>query len=150
MHDEEYNEDFYSEIDIVESVSLLTKNEITLDTNPNACTMIAPPGTVEVHKTDCDYDTGGCDVLAPHGTFGETFNKKGGGVWATQVEADGIRVWYFARSDIPADIKSDKPDPSKWSIPVLNFVPQNCDIKNSWKKMKIVSPTYNVHCTRLT
>ena len=50
------------------------------------------------------------------GTFGDSFNKKGGGVWATQIEADGIKIWYFAMSDIPEDIESDAPDPKNWGL----------------------------------
>jgi hypothetical protein len=102
--------------------------------------MTAQSGTGEVSSIDCDHDTGGCGATAPYGTFGNSLNKKGGGVWATQVEADGIKIWYFAMSTVPADIKSDNPDPSTWSTPVMNFVSLKCDIRNAWKKMKIVSP----------
>jgi hypothetical protein len=100
--------------------------------------MTAQTGTGEVFKTDCNYDTGGCGVSAPSGTFGDTFNKKGGGLWATQIEAEAIKIWYFEQSAIPSDIKSNTPEPSKWGTPVLHFVPWNCDIRNAWKKMKIV------------
>ncbi|KZM19892.1 uncharacterized protein EKO05_0004309 [Ascochyta rabiei] len=137
-HDDEHDGDVYSEIDIVESVSYLPRNEITLLTNPSQCTMTAQSGTGFVLSTNCDYDTGGCGVTAPYGTFGDSFNRNGGGVWATQIEAGGIKIWYFAESAIPADIKSDSPDPSKWGMPVMCFVPQNCDIGNAWKKMKII------------
>lgn len=100
--------------------------------------MSAQGGTAEVFNTNCDYDVGGCGVTAPDGTFGNPFNKNGGGIWATQIEAAGIKVWHFKRSAIPADIKSDKPDPNKWGMPVMSFVPNKCDIRNAWKKMKIV------------
>ncbi|KAJ4362183.1 hypothetical protein N0V95_001531 [Ascochyta clinopodiicola] len=138
LHDDEHDGDFYSEIDIVESVSYIPRNEITLLTNPNQCIMTAQSGTGDVSSTNCDYDTEGCGVTAPYGTFGDSFNKNGGGVWATQIEASGVRVWYFAQSAIPADIKSDSPDPSKWGTPVMSFAPQICDIRNAWKKMKII------------
>ncbi|KAL1611432.1 hypothetical protein SLS59_000151 [Nothophoma quercina] len=139
LYDDEHDGDFYSEIDIVESVSYLTRNEITLHNNPNECTMTAEKGTGDVFSTNCDYDAGGCGVYAPYGTFGDSFNKNGGGVWATQVEAEGIKIWYFAKSAIPTDINSESPDPSKWGTPVMSFVPQNCDIRNTWKKMKIIN-----------
>ncbi|KAF2632612.1 glycoside hydrolase family 16 protein [Macroventuria anomochaeta] len=137
-HDDEHDSDFYSEIDIVESISCLTQNETTLHTNPTECTMAAQSGTGDVFSTNCDYDVGGCGMIAPHGTFGDSFNQNGGGVWATQVEAGGIKIWHFAKSAIPADIENDSPKPSKWGTPVMSFVPQNCDIRNTWKKMKIV------------
>jgi hypothetical protein len=101
--------------------------------------MAAEQGTGEVLSTNCDYDVGGCSAIAPYGTFGDSFNQNGGGIWATQVEAEGIKVWHFTRSEIPADITSDSPDPSKWGKPVVSLVPQNCDISKAWKKMKLVS-----------
>ncbi|KAF1365880.1 hypothetical protein EJ07DRAFT_12790, partial [Lizonia empirigonia] len=134
----QHDGDFYSEIDIIESVSYLPRNEITLSTSPTKCTMSAQHGTGHVFSTNCDHSIGGCGVIAPYGTFGDSFNKNGGGTWATQIEADGIKVWYFAKSAIPADVKSDNPDPSQWGTPVMSFVPQNCDIRNAWKKMKII------------
>lgn len=101
--------------------------------------MTAQQSTGEVHGTNCDYDSGGCSAIAPSGTFGDSFNQGGGGIWATQVEAEDVKVWLFARSNIPADITSDTPDPSKWGTPVASLAPQNCDISKAWKKMKLVS-----------
>lgn len=101
--------------------------------------MMAGQGTGEVHGTSCDYDVGGCEAIAPLGTFGDSFNQGGGGIWATQIEAEGIKIWHFTRAAIPADITSDTPDPSKWGKPVLSLAPQKCDITKAWKKMKIVS-----------
>ena len=123
LHDDGGPEDnWYSEIDVIESVSEFSQNEVTMYTNPAECIMTTPQATTgEVSKTHCNYDSGGCGVLAPEGTFGDSFNKKGGGVWATQIEADGIKIWYFARSDIPDDIKSDAPDPKNWGLPVIDL-----------------------------
>lgn len=142
LHDDGGPEDnWYSEIDVIESISEFSQNEITMYTNPAECIMTTPQAaTGEVSKTHCNYESGGCSVLAPEGTFGDSFNKKGGSVWATQIEADGIKIWYFARSDIPDDIKSDAPDPKNWGLPVMNFKPDGvCDVTKAWRKMKIVS-----------
>lgn len=110
-------------------------------TDPAECIMMNQTASGEVFSTDCKYGSKGCGVVAPKGTFGDSFNKKGGGVWATQIEADGIKIWYFARSDIPADIESNAPDPKNWGQPVMDFEPgSNCDVTKSWRKMKIVSP----------
>ncbi|KAJ4383921.1 hypothetical protein N0V86_000764 [Didymella sp. IMI 355093] len=122
LHDDEFNGDFYAEIDIIESVSYLPRNEITLNTKPAQCTMAA-------------------GAIAPYGTFGDSLNRNGGGIWATQVEAEAIKIWYFTRSEILADITSDSPDPSKWGKSVVSLVPQKCDIGNAWKKMKL---TFNI------
>jgi len=101
--------------------------------------MTAGQGAGEVQGTNCDYDVGGCEAIAPPGTFGDSFNQGGGGIWATQIEAEAITIWHFTRSAIPADIASETPDPSKWGKPILSLLPQKCDISKAWKKMKIVS-----------
>ena len=142
LHDDgDPSEDWYFEIDVIESISELSQNEITLYTKPAQCILTPPQRAIgEITKTNCFFDDGGCSVTAPKGTFGDSFNKKGGGVWATQIEADGIRIWYFARSDIPADIQGDAPDPNNWGPPVMEFVHNgSCDVPTSWKKMKMVS-----------
>jgi hypothetical protein len=95
-------------------------------------------GSGVARALDCvlDPSVGGCGVNAAAGTFGEQFK---GGVWAMQIEDDGIKAWFFARGAEPSDIASDKPDPSSWPTPVMNFVPGPCDLKASFKKMKMVS-----------
>lgn len=135
LHDSET----YSEIDLVESVSFLSRNEITLYTGPNPCSMEARKGSGDVFSTRCDYKGGGCGATAPNGTFGDTFNRNGGGVLATQIDVTGIRVWQFARSMVPENMKNENPDPNSWGTPVLHFVPKECDIRAAWTKMKIVS-----------
>jgi hypothetical protein len=142
LHDNDGSgDDWYSEIDVIESVSEFSHNEVTLYANPTEFIMTPQAGmTGDVYKTNCKLHSGGCGVIAPDGTFGDSFNKKGGGVWAIQIEADGIKIWYFARSDIPVDIKSDAPNPINWSQPVMNFKPGgNCDVTKSWRKMKMAS-----------
>lgn len=56
--------------------------------------MTAGQGTAEVHGTNCDYDVGGCEAIAPPGTIGDSLNQGGGGIWATQIEAEGIKIWH--------------------------------------------------------
>lgn len=85
LHDSET----YSEIDLIESVSFLSRNEITLYTGPNPCSMEARKGSGDVFSTRCDYKGGGCGATAPNGTFGDTFNRNGGGVLATQIAVRG-------------------------------------------------------------
>jgi hypothetical protein len=38
----------------------------------------------------------------------------------------GIKVWWFPRSSIPADITNDVPDPSTWGTPVADFPSTSC------------------------
>ncbi|KAF3030291.1 hypothetical protein E8E12_000885 [Didymella heteroderae] len=134
LHDSET----YSEIDIVESVSFLSRNEITLYTGPDQCSMEARNGSGDVFSTRCDYRGEGCGATAPNGTFGDSFNRNGGGVLATEIDVTGIRVWQFARSMVPESVKNESPDPNSWGTPVLHFVPKECDIRAAWTKMKII------------
>ncbi|KAF2819908.1 hypothetical protein CC86DRAFT_251955, partial [Ophiobolus disseminans] len=131
--------DLYSEIDIIEGVSHLQHNSLTIWTKPEVCIMKDVGGTGKTRNLDCAWGPGspGCGVDAQVGSFGESFNKNGGGIWATQLESDGIKVWFFPRGSEPADYLSGKPDPSTWGPPVMNFAPDNCDMK-MFRKMKIV------------
>jgi hypothetical protein len=79
-----------------------------------------------------------CGVDGPDGSFGQAFNDRQGGVWAAQVENNGIKAWFFARGSEPSDWNKDHPDPSNWGTPMMNFVGDGCDIRNTFKKMQIV------------
>ena len=86
------------------------------------CQMKDNGGTVVPWATNCKLDGGpGCHANAPDGTYGDAFNAHQGGFYATQVEADGIKIWYFVRGTEPADIKGTNPDTTKWGKPTLNL-----------------------------
>lgn len=120
--------DAYSEIDIIENVSLLDRNEITMFTD-RQCSMQDSKQTGLMRGLNCTlspqkqaYDEKpNCGVQAPRGSFGEDFNKQGGGVWATQIEANGIKVWHFPRDKVPGDCRTEHPKPESWGAPVLNL-----------------------------
>lgn len=77
------------------------------------------------------------------GTFGEEINKRGGGIWAMQVDTDSIRAWWIPRDRIPEELKSGKKDginPDTWPVnPIMRFKLQSCDVKKAFTNMKIVS-----------
>lgn len=52
-----------------------------------------------------------------------------------------IRVWFFARAKIPADITAGTPDPSKWGLPTANFDSANgaCNIDANFPAQTVVS-----------
>jgi hypothetical protein len=33
----------------------------------------------------------------------------------------GVQIWHFPRSEIPADIKQNRPDPDTWGKPLARF-----------------------------
>ena len=57
----------------------------------------------------------------PAGSGGSVFNQNGGGVFATMWTTSGIKMWYWPRDQIPADITSDKPDSATWGQPYVTF-----------------------------
>jgi hypothetical protein len=52
-----------------------------------------------------------------------------------------IRVWFFSRKNIPADITNGNPTPSGWGMPMANFdsAHGNCDIDANFPAQTIVS-----------
>jgi hypothetical protein len=50
----------------------------------------------------------------------------------------GIRVWQFARSAIPSDITSQKPDPSTWGEAAADFPSTDCNVGNHFKNNSII------------
>lgn len=131
------------EIDIIEGVNTQTTNQVTLHTT-DGCSInpLGFSGTL---------DTANCYVEAPGQSansgcviedastqsYGDGFNKAGGGVYATEWTSNGISIWFFPSSSIPADIKSGNPNPLFWGLPSASFA-GNCDIDSHFKDLQIV------------
>jgi hypothetical protein len=149
----------YSEIDIIENVSLQPENEISMYTNYGPCDMepVTDAMSGAVRDASCYHNirrrrrrrrrkrqegeaAKGCGATAADGTFGDAFNERGGGVWALLVDEGGIKIWDFGPGEVPGDIDEGNPRPEEWEIrPVLNFRAGNCDIRKAFQNMKIVS-----------
>ncbi|KAJ6455955.1 glycoside hydrolase family 16 protein [Mycena vitilis] len=125
------------EIDVLENVHQNNNNKMTLHTSPGCVvkSKVRMSGTVD--KTDCQIgkDNAGCGVLDHDETsYGLRFNQAGGGVYAHTWTNDAINVWHFSRDKIPADIKSNKPDPTEWGTPTGSFVAgSGCDFSQHFK-----------------
>lgn len=131
------------EVDIVEGVHEATTNLISLHTDgtEGVCTLIPNEENGLVGSTQCDNaitSAGGCGVSS--GPFGTPFNDRGGGVYAMEWLSSGIKVWFFGRDEIPEDITTETPNPSRWSAPVLQ-VGSNCDVDAHFRNMRIVIDT---------
>lgn len=94
-------------------------------------------------STSCDvYKAGnGCGIKDNRATsYGAGLNKNGGGIYAMHWEqATGIQIWFFPRSDLPADLKSSSvPTMVNWGTPVADYpFGNNCNA-TLFKDMKIV------------
>lgn len=120
------------EIDVLEGVHNQAKNQYTLHTS-TGCTIDT---SVDVSGTlgnkQCAVggsDNSGCAFIDPDITsYGNAFNLLAGGVFAHEWTDEGIKVWHFPRTSIPADITSGSPDPDSWPTPAAFFSSSSCDM----------------------
>ncbi|KAF7311406.1 RNA-dependent RNA polymerase [Mycena kentingensis (nom. inval.)] len=133
------------EIDVVEGTNVVNTNQITLHTDTN-CTQPVANGaqTGNVLSTTCassPENNGGCGVKDTNAaSFGKAFNDAQGGVFAHEwIPSSGIRVWFFPRSSIPADIGDGTgnaaPNPDGWGTPVASYQTGTggCDFSQRFK-----------------
>lgn len=139
------------EIDIIEGVNDQDANAVALHTN-EGCT-ISDNGNFlgEIATDNCDVNASdqdnnaGCSIGSNDtSTYGDGFNDVEGGVYATEITADAITVWFFARDSIPEDISSGTPDPSGWSTPQAQFQ-GDCDFASKFTTQSIVSYQTSKH-----
>lgn len=132
------------EIDVMEAVNVVSdaQSQVTLHTSSGCSMNVKKKETGNSISTNCanrDGEDPGCGVEAGTKTFGSSFNANGGGVAATELRTDGIRVWHFPRSFIPADILSGKPDPSTWGTATADFPNSDCDIGSHFRNQSIIA-----------
>ena len=136
------------EIDIIEGVNNAGSNQMTLHTSAGCSisNQYATPNSI-INTTDCDTNApsqkknAGCAVVAKaSNTFGAGFNAVGGGVYATEWTSSAIKIWFWPRAGIPADINAGKPDPNKWGQPLAHFCGE-CDMKAYFQNLQIVFDT---------
>ncbi|KAK5083817.1 hypothetical protein LTR05_006323 [Lithohypha guttulata] len=115
------------EIDILENVNDATFNKYTLHTSTGIVaanhTGTGMKGRLSI--SNCDVNAPGQDKNVGCSTFeaagiksyGDALNDNNGGVYATLIDELGIRMWFFERSAIPADITAGRPSPPHHSQP---------------------------------
>ncbi|CAK4033977.1 glycoside hydrolase family 16 [Lecanosticta acicola] len=131
------------EIDIIEYTNTKTNNSMALHTREN-CTIAGSGQTGKLLTNDCGKDLGvaGCYV-APNksDSAGSSFNSIGGGVYAMEWTSVAIRIWFFPRLAIPANVRSPNPDPALWGLPDANFESSDCDIDSYFFNHSILFDT---------
>ena len=138
------------EIDIMEAVNqAATGNMMALHTT-DGCEMnkIRRNMTGTATHVDCHNATdsnAGCVVTAPKHTYGEEFNRAGGGIVALEWRNEGIRAWMFGRNNVPNDItlagqeqQQKIPDPSTWGPALADFPATKCDIGAHFRNQSII------------
>jgi hypothetical protein len=129
------------EIDIIEGTQNATANQSTLHTLPgcnldtsfqssDSQTAGFDAFTGEVASTVCDASVDsntGCGIkYSDPESYGFGLNSAGGAVYATLWNDDGIRIWHFARANVPADITDQNPNPDSWGAPEAFFSTDSC------------------------
>ncbi|KAJ4118853.1 hypothetical protein NW768_010591 [Fusarium equiseti] len=146
-----FDEDPVGEIDIIEGINDQSQNVVSLHTC-GACKFTNIGGLDErsncnnggTESDQCEDGTNfdGCGSTHAEGSYGSAFNKAKGGVYATWLESDALKIYWFPRNKIPADIKSGKPDPSKWGTPASRFISgPGCDVGKYFKGQTIIINT---------
>ena len=133
----------------------LAHNSMTLHTGPGCVVDNTPSeylGTLV--NSSCDASASGimgalgCSIPAPiNNTFngqplataGPDFNAQGGGVYVMSWTAQGVAVWLFPRTAVPADISSGNPNPSSWTQkPLAKFAGAGCDFSKALAPMNLI------------
>lgn len=133
------------EIDIIEGVNTDTTDTVTLHTSPGCKlehTGSLPTSKMETSNCNADTAFAGCAVTTTNQQgYGTGFNAAGGGIYAMEWTSQTIKVFFFPRNAIPADITAGEPDPTKWGLPVAAFSGSGCSIDDHFKKHQIVINT---------
>jgi len=138
------------EIDILEQVNAIpgsskTFSQMVLHTSPG-CDVngVVRKQTGKTLSTSCVNTTNaneGCAVSAGEGSFGTPFNSAGGGLVALELRADGIRLWQWIRSNIPAGLQAvggGVPNPSTFGEATADFPNTNCNIGEHFRNQSII------------
>jgi len=131
----------HGEIDVIEAVNNASYNTASLHTTNHCSIKAKQKQTGKTLTTNCYNGTNansGCGVEASPLSF-EAVNGLGGGVYAMELRSAGIRVWFFERSGIPADITAGTPDPSTWQEAAADFPSTHCDIASHFGNLSIIA-----------
>ncbi|GAA5865352.1 hypothetical protein JCM8547_005064 [Rhodosporidiobolus lusitaniae] len=134
------------EIDTFETVNLQEVNRMAMHTTEDCAAQLtsANPFTGNLTFPVCDsranYNSG-CGIEEVNtASSGEAFASAGGGVWVTEMGVEGVKIWFFSRSDVPADLlnASSIPNPSSWPTPSASYSEDICDVADHFAPQHLV------------
>jgi hypothetical protein len=86
------------EIDIIEAINDMERNQIALHTIPGCSKADTLPQSGRTLETDCSTNRGCIVAESKPNSFGPGFSEAGGGVYALLIEPTNINVWFFSVS----------------------------------------------------
>ncbi|KAG6919627.1 hypothetical protein DXG01_003491 [Tephrocybe rancida] len=116
-----------------------------LHTEPG-CSSVNPTqlSTSTQGPTDCSFlanSNSGCLVTDTNtASYGAGFAAAGGGVYVTEFATTGISIWFFARANIPASLKSStgSVDTSTLGMPSGNWPSKNCTMNQFFEPQNLI------------
>ncbi|KAG5921209.1 hypothetical protein E4U53_003824 [Claviceps sorghi] len=133
------------EIDIIEGANDQNHNIISAHTTKGCAisNTLKSKALGTTRSANCDIGTKnvGCGYDPPvedASSYGDDFNAAGGGVYAMEWDSEYIKIWHFARSQIPTDIRKKTPTPDNWRSPDAIFGGDSCDVDKYFKGMNLV------------
>ncbi|KAF8427966.1 concanavalin A-like lectin/glucanase domain-containing protein [Terfezia claveryi] len=133
------------EIDIIEGVHKNVQNHMSLHTKAGCAINGQPEGSAgRMLSSNCDTyapnqaSNQGCSIVDNRdNSYGDGFNNNsGGGVYAMEWTEVAIKVWFWPRSQAPADVWGN-PEPVNWGAPAGQFS-GDCTINNFFKDHRII------------
>jgi len=116
---------------------------MALHTNAG-CTINGQGSSGSIVTSNCDAsapnqaNNQGCAIVDTRGSsYGDGFNINGGGVYAMEWTEWAIKIWFWPRNQVPADVWGANPEPVNWGAPAGQFS-GDCTINNFFKDHKIV------------
>lgn len=86
------------EIDIIEAINLMNNNQYVVHTSPGCTLDPSAKHTGNILGTSCSQGSGCVVAETKANSYGAGFAQAGGGVYATQLDAFGIYMWFWSVS----------------------------------------------------
>jgi hypothetical protein len=142
------------EVDIIEGANDQATNNVAAHVATQCSINSNRGGSGSILYKNCNYNDldpwgnpknpTGCQVAdRDSASWGANFNNIRGGAYVMEWTSDFIKVWFFRRGNIPNDLNSKNPDPSKWTQQPSTVIAVNdgCNIDNNFRTMRLVFDT---------
>jgi hypothetical protein len=109
------------EIDIIEGVNRGNTNQYTLHTSAGCQMNVGRDMSGRAGQNNCQGGEG-CIVFSQKpNSYGDNFNRAGGGVFAMEKTPNFVKMWHFNKGQYPGNIVNGNPDPCSWGRPDAHF-----------------------------